>query len=356
MQMIDPKTELDPRWARVLARDRSADGSFLFAVKTTGIYCRPSCPSRRAKPQNVRFFDGVSAAEAAGFRPCLRCHPKGQSVQGAMTDLIASACRLIEDADEAPKLEDLAAKLGVSPYHFHRQFKAALGMTPHAWATAQRAKRMRLALSGGDTSVTQAIYEAGFGSSSRFYEKADSLLGMTAQRYKAGGAGGTIRFAVGQCELGAILVAQSERGICAITMGDDPAALVQDLETRFPQAALQAGDEGFNDLVAQVVAFVEAPQKGLDLPLDIRGTAFQERVWAALRGIPVGETRSYAELAQHIGAPKSARAVALACGANRLAVAVPCHRVVRSDGSVSGYRWGVSRKQAILRSEQKRTD
>lgn len=356
MQIIDPKTEQDPRWAQVLARDPVADGRFLFAVMTTGIYCRPSCPSRRAKPQNVRFFDGVLAAEAAGFRPCLRCHPKGQSTQSAMNDLIASACRIIEAAEEPPKLDALAAKLGVSPYHFHRQFKRALGMTPHAWATAQRAKRMRRALTDGDTSVTQAIYDAGFGSSSRFYEKADGLLGMTAQRFKAGGAGGTIRFAVSDCDLGSILVAQSERGICAITMGDDPDALVQDLQTRFPQAQLQAGDAGFNDLVAEVVAFVEAPQNGLDLPLDIRGTAFQERVWAALRDIPVGETRSYSELANHIGAPKSARAVALACGANRLAVAIPCHRVVRSDGSVSGYRWGVSRKQAILKAEQKRTD
>lgn len=351
-----PLTEMDPRWAKVLARDPQADGSFLFAVITTGIYCRPSCSARRAKPQNVRFYEDIAAAEAAGFRPCLRCHPKGQSAQGAMTDLIAQACRILETLDDVPKLQDLAAQLGVSPYHFHRQFKAALGMTPHAWATGQRAKRMRLALSDGETSVTQAIYEAGFGSSSRFYEKADALLGMTARRYKSGGAGGTIRFAVGQCDLGAILVAQSERGICAITLGDDPVALVQDLEARFPQATLQAGDAAFEDLVAQVVAFVDAPHKGLDLPLDIRGTAFQERVWAALRDIPVGETRSYLELAKHIGAPKSARAVALACGANRLAVAVPCHRIVRGDGSLSGYRWGVDRKRAILENEKKRTD
>ncbi len=253
--------------------------------------------------------------------------------------LVADACRLIEAADSLPDLGTLAQHAGLSPSHFHRIFKAQTGLTPKAYASAHRANRLRHAL-GEARSVTDAIYDAGFNTNSRFYEKADRLLGMRARDYRAGGDGVTIRFAVAQCSLGAILVAQSERGICAILMDDDPAVLVKDLQDRFPKAHLIGGDADFEQLVARVIGFVEAPAIGLDLPLDLRGTAFQERVWQALRKIPVGSTLSYADIAARIGTPRAVRAVARACAANRLAVAVPCHRVVRQDGTLSGYRWG----------------
>ncbi|HEY0213279.1 MAG TPA: bifunctional DNA-binding transcriptional regulator/O6-methylguanine-DNA methyltransferase Ada [Paenirhodobacter sp.] len=342
-------TERDPRWNSVRARDKAADGAFVYAVRTTGIYCRPSCPSRRANPANVVFFPDAGAAEAAGFRACLRCAPAGPSPGHAA--LIARACQMLDTTDPVPKLRDLAAGVGLSPYHFHRVFKAATGLTPHAWAAARRADRMRRALDRPDDSVTDAIYAAGYTSNSRFYEKSDALLGMTPKQFRAGGADVDIRFAVGQCTLGAILVAQSARGICAITLGDDPGALVRDLQDRFPKANLIGADPAFEARVAQVVGFVEAPQLGLNLPLDMRGTAFQERVWQALRRIPLGQTASYADIARAIGQPRAVRAVAQACGANRIAVAIPCHRVVRTDGAMSGYRWGVARKRTLLDRE-----
>lgn len=348
---VPTKTQDDPRWQDVLARDPAADGRFVYAVKTTGVYCRPSCPSRQAKPANVAFYDTPDTAEAAGFRPCLRCHPKGQSAHQANAAIVAEACRLIEEADEMPSLDDLARRTGLSPSHFHRQFKAITGLTPKAWATAHRARRLRDQLDDKGNSVTQAIYGAGFNSNSRFYESADDVLGMTASTYQQGGKDMSIRFAIAACSLGALLVAQSDKGICAITLGDDPDALVRDLQDRFPRADLIGADAAFEARVAQVVGFVEAPQIGLDLPLDIRGTAFQQRVWQALRQIPAGQTVSYADIARQIGAPKSMRAVAQACGANKIAVAIPCHRVVRHDGALSGYRWGVERKRALLAKE-----
>lgn len=265
--------------------------------------------------------------------------------------LVARSCRLIEAGPVPPKLGELAAQAGMSPGHFHRVFKAQTGLTPKAYASAYRARKLREELNAPKGSVTDAIYEAGFNSSSRFYEASDGLLGMPARDYRAGGSGAVIRFAVGQCSLGAILVAQSQRGVCAILLGDSPDMLVRNLQDQFPKAHLVGGDAGFEQLVARVVGFVEAPSNGLDLPLDIQGTAFQERVWQALRRIPPGATVSYAEVAERIGAPKAARAVARACGANPLAVAIPCHRVVRRDGDVSGYRWGVDRKRELLRRE-----
>jgi AraC family transcriptional regulator of adaptative response/methylated-DNA-[protein]-cysteine methyltransferase len=346
-------TEQDPRWHSVVDRDAEADGMFVYAVKSTGVYCRPSCPSRVAKPKNVTFYASCADAEAAGYRACRRCNPKGQSSAAAVAAVVAEACRLIEDAEELPKLDKLAACVGMSPFYFHRQFKAITGLTPKAYGAAHRAQKVRAELADRKTSVTSAIYGAGFNSNSRFYENSNEVLGMTPSAYKNGGKDADIRFAVGQCSLGAILVARSNKGICAIALGDDPNGLVRDLQDRFANANLIGGDREFERLVAEVVGFVEAPRMGLDLPLDVRGTAFQQRVWQALRGIPAGKTASYAEVARRIGRPKAVRAVAQACGANPIAVAIPCHRVVKNDGVLSGYRWGVERKRALLEKEAK---
>jgi AraC family transcriptional regulator, regulatory protein of adaptative response / methylated-DNA-[protein]-cysteine methyltransferase len=340
----------DERWARVVARDKSADGTFWYSVATTGVYCRPSCASRRANPENVRLHATPAEARAAGFRPCRRCNPDGLSVEAENTSLIAKACRMIEEAEQAPPLADLAKAVELSPAYFHRLFKRLTGLTPKAYEAARRAERMREKLGRCET-VTEAIYDAGFNSSGRFYATSMNMLGMTPSRFRAGGADEVLRFAVGQCSLGAILVASSEKGVAAILIDDDPELLVRELQDRFPRAQLVGGDKGYEKLVAQVVGFVEAPHIGLDLPLDIRGTAFQQRVWQALKEIPVGQTVTYTMIAERIGAPKSVRAVAGACAANALAVAIPCHRVIRHDGSLSGYRWGVERKRDLLARE-----
>jgi AraC family transcriptional regulator of adaptative response/methylated-DNA-[protein]-cysteine methyltransferase len=260
-------------------------------------------------------------------------------------------CRVIETAEETPSLAALAKRAGLSPYHFHRVFKAVTGVTPRAYAAAHRTNRVRHELQKRSKTVTAAIYDAGFNSGGRFYETSDQVLGMTPTDYRAGGADREIHFAVGECSLGSILVGQSPKGVCAILLGDDPDALVRDLQDRFPRATLVGGDKAFEQTSARVIGFVEAPALGLDLPLDLRGTAFQQRVWQALREIPLGSTATYTEIAARIGAPNGARAVAQACGANALAVAIPCHRVVRTDGSLSGYRWGVERKRNLLERE-----
>ncbi|WP_438021599.1 bifunctional DNA-binding transcriptional regulator/O6-methylguanine-DNA methyltransferase Ada [Sorangium sp. So ce315] len=342
--------EGDPRWAAVVARDASADGTFFYSVKTTGVYCRPSCGARPARPENVGFHPTAAAAERAGFRPCLRCKPDQPPLAERQAAQVAALCRLIEQSDEEPSLEELARHAGLSVFHTHRIFKAVTGVTPKAYAAAHRARRVRAALDKNGT-VTEAIYAAGYGSGGRFYEEANRVLGMTPTRYRAGGANMDVWFAIGECSLGSILVAATARGVCAILLGDDPEELVHDLERRFPRARLLGGDAGFEQLVAQVVGLVESPRVGVALPLDVRGTAFQQRVWQALRGIPMGATASYAEIASAIGAPGAARAVARACAANALAVAIPCHRVVRNDGELSGYRWGVERKRALLDRE-----
>jgi AraC family transcriptional regulator, regulatory protein of adaptative response / methylated-DNA-[protein]-cysteine methyltransferase len=345
-----PSVADDPRWARIVARDKTADGHLWYSVYTTGVYCRPSCPSRTANPQNVLLHDTLESAKATGFRPCKRRNPDGPSIEGANGALVARACKIIEESEEEPTLEVLAAAVGRSPSYFHRLFKAASGVTPKDYAAADRAAKVRQGLASG-SSVTEAIYGAGFNSSGRFYEKSTDMLGMTPSQYRAGGANEEIKFAVGQTSMGAILVASSKKGVAAILLGNDPDKLVRNLQDRFPRAHLVGADRDYEALVARVVGFVEAPRIGLDLPLDIRGTAFQRRVWQALQEIPVGATVPYAEIARRIGAPTAVRAVAGACAANHLAVAIPCHRVVRSDGSLSGYAWGVERKRELLDRE-----
>jgi AraC family transcriptional regulator of adaptative response/methylated-DNA-[protein]-cysteine methyltransferase len=340
----------DPRWSAVVARDRRQDGKFFYSVKTTGVYCRPSCGSRLAKPGNVAFHATAAEAQAAGFRPCKRCRPDQQSLEAQHAALVARACRLIESAEAAPTLALLAKDSGMSPFHFHRVFKAVTGVTPKEYANAHRTQKVQRSLERGAT-VTQAIFDAGFNSNSRFYEQSDAMLGMSPTRFRKGGAHEEIRFAVGESSLGAILVAASERGICAISLGDDPSQLVRELQDRFSKATLVGADAQFESLVARVIALVEAPGLGANLPLDVRGTAFQRRVWKALSRIPAGSTASYASIARQIGAPKAVRAVAQACGANPLAIAVPCHRVVRTDGALSGYRWGIERKRSLLTRE-----
>ena len=343
-------TSDEERWAAVMRRDRAADGVFFFSVRTTGVYCRPSCPSRRARRENVRFHATCAEAEQAGFRPCKRCKPNELSLAEQRTAVIAAACRTIETADEMPGIDDLAAGADMSTHHFHRVFKAVTGVTPKAYADAHRRKRVRETLRQSAT-VTEAIYDAGFGSSGRFYTASNELLGMTPTNYRAGGRDESIRFAVGECWLGAILVAATDKGICAISFDDDPENLVHDLQDRFANAKLIGGDRDFEQWMAEVVGFIAAPAHRLDLPLDIRGTAFQQQVWQALRTIPYGTTASYSEVAACIGRPRAVRAVAQACANNNIAVAIPCHRVVRADGSLSGYRWGIKRKQKLLEHE-----
>ena len=348
-----PSVADDPRWARIVARDKTADGHLWYSVSTTGVYCRPSCPSRIANPKNVQLHDTLESAKATGFRPCKRCNPNGPSIECENAALVAKACRIIEESEEEPSLEKLADAVGRSPGYFHRTFKAVTGVTPKDYAAAHRAKRVRQGLASGN-SVTEAIYDAGFNSSGRFYEKSTDMLGMTPSQYRAGGTNEEIKFAVGQTSLGAILVASSKKGVAAILLGNDPDELVRNLQDRFPKAHLIGADQDYEALVARVVAFVEKPEIGLSLPLDVRGTAFQQRVWRALQEIPVGATVSYAEIARRIGRPKAVRAVAGACAGNNLAVAIPCHRVVRIDGSLSGYAWGIERKRILLDREGSR--
>jgi len=338
------------RWAAVLRRDPSADGRFYYAVTTTGVYCRPSCASRTARRENVQFYSTREEAERAGFRPCRRCRPNGPGLAAEREAAVVRACRLIEAAEELPSLDALADAAGLSRYHFHRVFKAVTGLTPKAYAAAHRARRVREELARSDT-VADAIYAAGFNSSGRFYATSADVLGMTPTSFRSGGGGAAIRFAVGECSLGSILVAATEKGVCAIRLGDEPEALVREFQDRFPNAQLIGGDPDFEQVVARVVGYVEAPGLGLDLPLDVRGTAFQQRVWQALREIPPGATATYGEIAARLGAPKATRAVAQACASNPIAVVIPCHRVVRKDGALSGYRWGVERKRVLLDRE-----
>ncbi len=339
----------DPRWALVCARSDGADGQFFFSVKTTGVFCRPSCSSRRPRPENVEFHQTADAARASGFRPCKRCRPERPANEASRT-LVAEMCRLLAESTEPPSLAELARAVGKSPFYAHRLFKAATGLTPKAYAAAHRVNRVRAALHRGPT-VTHALYEAGYGSAGRFYDEAKRALGMTPTQFKSGGRGLHIQYAVRTCSLGSVLVAATERGVCAILLGDGPRALERQLAATFRHAHLRRGGRAFEKVVGRAVAKVEAPGEPFELPLDIVGTAFQRRVWQALSAISPGTTKTYAQVARELGAPTAARAVARACAANNLAVAIPCHRVVRGDGQLAGYRWGLGRKATLLERE-----
>ena len=340
----------DERWDAVRSRDPAAEGRFFYSVASTGVYCRPTCAARLPRRGNVAFHATRKEAEQAGFRPCKRCRPAEASQRERHGQAIAQACRMIEEAEEPLPLAELAGSVGLSRFHFHRLFKEALGVTPKAYAAANRMGRARDGLRQGVT-VTEAIYDAGFNASSRFYEAAPSMLGMTPSTFRAGGRDEAIRFAIRPCSLGLLLVAATGKGLCAVRFGDDPVALDAELRAMFPRARLIEADPAFEAWVAAVVALVEEPRRGLDLPLDIRGTAFQQRVWQALREVPPGSTATYTAIAARIGEPAAVRAVANACGANPVAVAVPCHRIVRRGGELGGYRWGLERKKALLERE-----
>ena len=340
------------RWRALARRDAAADGRFVYAVKTTGVFCRPSCPSRRPLARNVVYFDTPGAAERAGFRPCRRCHPERElSPRDDTLARVRASCRAIETAEAPPRLTALAAAAGLSRFHFQRLFKREVGVTPREYYVAHRRERFQRALAAGE-SVDAAVYGAGFGSASRVYERADALLGMSPAVYARGAAGEQIRCGFARSALGWIAVAATDRGVCAIELGSGRAALAERLAERFPRAAIDAADNSLGTYLAAIVAFIERPAQALRLPLDIRGTAFQQRVWRALQSVPPGETTSYGALARSVGRPAAARAVARACATNPVALAIPCHRAIAADGSSGGYRWGVQRKRALLERER----
>lgn len=342
------------KWIAVFNRMQTADGAFFYAVQTTGIYCRPSCSARRPKRENVQFYTTAFAAEKAGFRPCRRCRPDDLSHLQMHAKAVAKACKIISTAEETPNLRELANAVHMSSFHFHRVFKAMTGLTPKAYAVAYRSQKLRRELKQ-TTTVTEAIYNSGFHSNSPFYATSSKALGMKPSEFRKGGENLLVYFAVGDCSLGAILVAMTKKGLCSIALGDDPDALVRDLQDMFPKAQLVGADPEFEHFIARVIGFVESPTDTLDLPLDVQGTIFQQRVWRALCDIPAGSTASYADIAKHIGAPHAVRAVARACATNRIALAIPCHRVIRHDGGLAGYRWGVERKRALLNREAAET-
>jgi len=340
----------DDRWQAVLSRRQEADGQFLYAVKTTGIFCRPTCPSRRPRQKNVEYFPNCAAAEQAGYRPCQRCRPTAASADERQVVAIRKACALLDKTDEPLSLDQLAKAVGMSRSYFHRTFTRLVGVRPKEYADARRLEKLQDELTEG-TPVTDAIFEAGYGSSSRVYEKAHQNLGMTPAQYGAGGRDQTIRFATADSDLGPVVVAATDRGICSIELTDASEDGLQRVRSRFPAATLEEDSSQLGSWLQAIVRFIEVPTRGLELPLDIQGTAFQRRVWKALLEIPTGSIATYGEVARSMGEPTAARAVANACGANPVALAVPCHRVVRGDGSPGGYRWGAKRKQLLLERE-----
>ena len=341
----------DVFWQAVLSRDARFDGRIFFGVRSTGIYCRPSCPARRPRREQVVFFRIPEAAESAGFRSCRRCHPRIAATADPQIEMVRHACRYIEDhIDMPPTLEALGAHTGVSPYHLQRVFKRVAGITPHQYAEACRLSKFKTRVKKGD-SVTGAMYDAGYGSSSRLYERAPSQLGMTPADYRRGGKGTRISYTMVGCSLGRLLVAATAKGVCAVRLGDSDAALEADLLSEYPAADVRRDDEGLSTWVEQLLNHIEGARPHLDLPLDVQATAFQWSVWDKLREIPYGDTRSYSEIARAIGRPSATRAVARAIATNPVALVVPCHRVIREDRSLGGYRWGVERKQALLEKE-----
>jgi AraC family transcriptional regulator of adaptative response/methylated-DNA-[protein]-cysteine methyltransferase len=337
----------DSLWSHILRRE---PGDFFYAVTTMGVFCRPGCPSPRPLRRNVRFFATVAEAEQAGFRACRRCDPKGERARLAQ-DVVRDACDCIESSETIPSLDMLATRSGYSRFHFLRLFRDHTGLTPRSYAEGVRARRLHAALADG-ARVADAVAGAGFGSESRVYENTGALLGMTPGAARRGGAGETIRVALADCPFGRLLVGATDAGVCFLGFAEPDDALLGDLRHRFPLARIVADDGALAALINTIISFLEEPKAALELPLDLRGTAFQLRVWQALRRIPLGETRSYAELASMIGAPKAARAVARSCATNPVSLAVPCHRVVGSDGDLTGYRWGLPRKQALLARER----
>jgi AraC family transcriptional regulator of adaptative response/methylated-DNA-[protein]-cysteine methyltransferase len=340
----------EERWLAVRARDVKAAFAFVYAVRTTGVYCRANCPSRRPKRGNILFFATPKEAAAAGYRPCRRCRPADDVGLLSPVERVTRACASIDRAEERPPLGALAAAAGLSRFHFHRLFKQMLGVTPREYAAARSLDKLRAQLQQG-APVTRAIFDAGFGSSSRVYEISNHALGMTPGAYRAGAPAVRIVYAATKCSLGWILVAATPRGVCSIELGDRPDALIARLRERFPKAVVTKGGVELEQWVRATTRFAEAPTAHLNLPLDVRGTAFQRRVWNQLRKLPVGTTSTYGELAKRIGRPRAARAVARACASNPVALAIPCHRVIRGDGDVSGYRWGVVRKRLLLDRE-----
>jgi len=347
---VEPVAGEDPRHALVRSRAREADGTFVYAVRTTGVFCRPSCPSRAARTENVEFFDDPAAARRAGYRACLRCRPESAPRETGDAALVARICRRLDEAEPTPTLATLADEVGLGVSALQRAFRRVTGLTPAAYAREARARRVRDALTDGRT-VTAAMHAAGYGSSGRFYEEADTILGMTPTRRRQGGKGVEIEVTIGSSGLGRVLVAWTTRGICALALGDDEAALRSALDKDFGLARIRNADVDGAALLAEVLRLVEGRRASRELPLDLRGTVFQMQVWQALRKIPPGTTVTYAELARRIGRPEAVRAVASACARNHIALLVPCHRVVRSDGSLADYRWGLERKKALLARE-----
>lgn len=344
--------ENDPRWMAVQARDARADGQFIFAVRSTGIYCRPSCPSRRPKPAQVKFFLAPAAAEAAGFRPCKRCHPK-EPDPNSHAEIVQRICRTLDVNVEAPiTLKDLSRDLGISPHHLQRIFKRAMGISPRAYADARRLNHFKSSLKKGQP-VADALYGAGYGSSSRLYEKASSHLGMTPATYRRGGLGMSIGYTTVNSPLGRLLVAATHRGICAVYLGDSDAKLEAALEREYPSAEIQQDKNGFRPWVQSLLKHLQGQKPQLRLPLDVQATAFQRRVWEELKKIPYGSTRSYSDIARALGRPTAQRAVARACATNPVSIVIPCHRVLREDGNLGGYRWGLDRKRALLQQEHR---
>jgi AraC family transcriptional regulator, regulatory protein of adaptative response / methylated-DNA-[protein]-cysteine methyltransferase len=338
-------------WDAVTGHDRAMDGVFFYAVRTTGVYCRPSCPSRRPKPENVVFFRTRTGAERAGFRPCKRCKPERDIQTDANSEIVEKVCRYIDTHPDQPAtLEKLSGAIGLSPFHLHRTFKALTGITPRAYADSRRLESLKAGLREGH-SVTRSLYDAGYGSSSRLYERASAQLGMTPSRYRKQGSGVTIRYSIAETPVGRLLLAATARGVCSIQFGDSDTTLEGALRREYPQAEIVRNDKQLTGWVRAVRNRIRG-ENTASLPLDIRATAFQRLVWEQLRAIPSGVTRSYSEIAKRIGKPRAARAVARACATNPVAVAIPCHRVVREDGALGGYRWGIQRKRKLLALEK----